>query len=309
MKTNLFWMLLIAGTLFGQSSSTHHEFHHAPLGTGGGTIANGSETVVAETSLGDAFGGGVSDLTASGVQLKHNYTGQLYDVVSIEVAATPTTIAEGGTRQLTTTVTLDDTTRLALTPDEFVWGFGAGIAGIDPLTGLATAELVYEDRLAPVSAGHAGVNSADLILTILNLDPDNYLDYAGDGLDDDWQVSYFGPPPNAGAAPGSDFDLDGDDNEKEFLFGFSPIDPHDFFRLAITVAADPSKVDLRLNRVIPDRTYTVLTGTDLLTYPTTAVPGFSVSSAETDKLFSDVPAPSGASFIVVEATRSETPGP
>jgi hypothetical protein len=91
---------------------------------------------------------------------------------------------EGGTRQLTTTVELDDATFLDLPPEAFSWGFNPGIA-------------------TSVSVFLGDLQSPDLSLTVLNIDDDNYLGYGSDGIEDGWQVTYYGAPPNAEAAPAS----------------------------------------------------------------------------------------------------------
>ena len=68
---------------------------------------------------------------------------------------------------------------------------------------------------ATASASLSGVTGS-LDLTVINLLADNFGSYAGDGIDDDWQVSFFGLD-NPNAAPNVDFDGDEQDNLFEFL--------------------------------------------------------------------------------------------
>jgi hypothetical protein len=297
--------ILVPCALSAQSTSTSGSYTllHAPAGSaaGGGQVSAGG-TIVAETSIGNAIGGGVSNLTTGGVQLKNNYIGQLYDVTAIEVDAAPTTINEGGTRQLTTTVELDDATFLALEPDAFTWAFGAAIASINPSTGIATAAPVFENTATAVSAAYAGVTSPDLSLVVLDIDPDNYLSYGADGLDDLWQIGFYGVPPNAEAAPGFDKDFDGDNNTKEFLFGTSPLDGNDFFQLTVLGYSAPETVDFVGNIFIPSRTYTLMAATDLETY-VPAGSAFSVSATERDYQLQDTGATEDVEFYIMEVER------
>lgn len=217
-------ILASASQAFAQSTSTSPSFVllHAPAGdlAGGGRVANASGTVVAEISVGDAASGAVSAGTAAGVQTKGNLIGQLTDPRTVTVAASPTTINEGGTRQLTPTATLDDATTLPLT-GLVLWTFGAPISTIDALTAVATASPVFQNTPRQVTATFRGV-SGSLSLTVLNVSLDNYFQYAGDGMDDAWQVSNFGLPPNANAGPNANGDGDLFNNFLEFAFGTDP---------------------------------------------------------------------------------------
>ena len=59
------------------------------------------------------------------------------------------------------------------------------------------------------------------------------MENAGDGIDDAWQVQYFGLPPNANAGPLRDPDGDGRNNRDEWIAGLSPADPASVFKLRI----------------------------------------------------------------------------
>ena len=62
--------------------------------------------------------------------------------------------------------------------------------------------------MALVQGIYAG-STGSTNLTVLNVNPDNFGIYAGDGVGDTWQVQYFGLPPNPAAGPLLDPDVDG----------------------------------------------------------------------------------------------------
>jgi hypothetical protein len=134
------------------------------------------------------------------------------------------------------------------------------LTGIDA-SGLATANLVYQDTPATAQGSYQGV-SGQLALTILNVDPDNFGGYAGDELPDDWQVGYFGPPPNADADPNANSDNDPYNNEVEFLTGYDPTDSGDFFTLEVIEFTGASST-LELSKIIPGTRYRIERANDL----------------------------------------------
>ncbi|MGJ8651884.1 MAG: hypothetical protein ACSHX8_01300 [Opitutaceae bacterium] len=281
------------------SASTSYRLHHAAHGVSGGQASNGS-TITAETSLGDEITGQVSNVTVGGVQDKPNYIGQLYDVTSLTLEATPATVDEGGTRQLAVTATLDDSTLLSPTITDVQWSVALGpLTGIDS-AGLTSADLVYENSPATAQGIYQDV-IGQIMLTVLNIAPDNFGDYAGDGIDDDWQVTYYGEPPNTDAAPGFDKDGDGYDNTGEWLTGFDPLDSNSFFKLSFD-GLSGTTADLSLNKVITDRTYTVKASTDLQSFNET-VTTLNPVVEETEKTVQDLSATSDQKFYRVDVTK------
>jgi len=252
---------LLAAVSAGQSTSASYSLLTSPAGDhGGGGQVTGS-TVVAEIAVGGPVSGIVSNVSSQGLQMKGNFIGQLYDAVAIDLFASPDTIGEGLARQLTVIALLDDTTTLTLLPAEIAYSHSGPIAGIDAVTGVATADVVYTDRSATATATHKGLADT-LQLTILNIATDNYREYAGDGLDDAWQFANFGEPPNNAAAPGADPDGDRFSNTFEFLTGYSPTDSADRFGFAI-VARNGNTAALELSKVIPSTIYRVQRSRDL----------------------------------------------
>ncbi len=151
--------------------------------------------------------------------------------VAITITAVPTTLNEGDTRQLSATVFYDDGSDAPLTAGSIAWSVQSGpLAGING-SGLATAAAVYQDTPA-VARGTWQTFTATLGLTVLNIHPDNFDIYAGDGLPDDWQVFYFGAG-NPQAAPPRDPDGDGWDNRFEYHACLIPIDSLSTFTISI----------------------------------------------------------------------------
>lgn len=275
--------------------------------TPGGSIGGGTVTgsgITGQISVGDPMIGGVSNVTAGQVQTKGNLVGQFYDVDSLAVSAAPGTVDEDSSRQMTALATMDDSTLLAVDAGNVHWTeSGAFLTGVDP-GGEVTAGVVYQNEPGQnVSGTYFGVSDADgFDLTVVNINADDFGSYAGDGIDDDWQVGYFGLD-NPDAAPGENPDHDPFDNEAEFLTGFDPKDPAQFFQVTMGGFSGPTTAELTLNKVIPGRTYTLRSGTDLMSFPTTVGTPFSVVSEETDQVLQDTAATGDAKFYLIEVTR------
>ena len=126
------------------------------------------------------------------------------------------------------------------------------------------------DRRGTHRGTHATDTSGTLGLTVVNMAKDDYQAYAADGIDDDWQVQYFGTPPNANAGPTADPDGDGQKNLLEFLAGVTPNDAASRFLFRIgPVAGQPLQKKLVFSPRFADRTYTVQTNPGLgLTWTT-----------------------------------------
>jgi hypothetical protein len=310
MLNRYFRSLLMVGSLAplslaAQTASTSASFalNQDGGGSGGGRISNAGATIVADTSTGGSFGGGVSNVTTSGFQMKPNYTGQLSDVENVTVAASPATVDEGGTRQFEAVATMDDGTTLT-NPLSTIWEFvGQAIVSLDAPTRTATAGIVFEDTPATVEATILGT-TGDLEVTILNINADNFAEYAGDGLDDGWQVNFFGTPPNTDAGPGENPDGDPFNNADEFLTGFSPVDGGDFLKLSLQ-SVSAGTATLVINKVIPGPIYTIWAGTDLSGSFPEVVTGsaYTYLAEETDTLVIDTSAGSGRKFYILEVTE------
>ena len=155
---------------------------------------------------------------------------------------------------------LDDLTTIPWAANQVAWSVVSGPIAIISTSGLATAAVVYQNTAATVQ-GAAGSAAGTLGLTVLNVLPDNFGAYAGDGLPDDWQVLYFGLN-NPLAGPLLDPDGDTFDNLFEYRACLVPNDPLSF--LAIEIASTPGGGhSVTFSPRFPDCTYTLLGSGDL----------------------------------------------
>lgn len=254
----------------GGSYSAVMEAHSA----GGGASTSpsyGSQITVAPVA-------GTSESVPTALVNRSGFAGQIMNPASLNPAATPATVNEGGTRALTANVVMDDSTTLALAAAEPVWSISSGpLISITP-AGLATAGGVYVDTGALVTASWQTL-SASLGLTVLNVDPDNFGIYAGDALPDDWQVIHFGVG-NPSALAGRDPDGDGQSNQFEYVAGVVPTDAGSRLLFQILpVPAEPLHKDLRFEPIFPDRTYVVQQSSNLDSGPWFPVTGVTQTSS------------------------------
>ena len=141
----------------------------------------------------------------------------------------------------------------------------------------------FEVEFAPTNSG-----SKTATIHIANNDAfENpfYITLTGTGLTavEAWRLQYFGTTKNRGDAA-DEANPDGDlrDNRFEFLSGFSPLDAGDFFEFTEKGFSSPTTFDLNLNKVIPDRTYTIYSSTNLKNWSVETA--FSVVSEELNRL-------------------------
>ena len=205
----------------------------------------------------NASAGGITGLgTSTDAAAKHGYIAQLYEVTGLTLTAVSLNVNEGTTDQLAAWQTLDDATFLAVPSASVAWSVASGpLTGISA-AGLATAGIVYQDTAATAQGIFSG-NTGTLGLTVRNVNPDDFGSYAGDTLDDAWQVGYFGLD-NPLAAPAQDPDGDGQTNLFEFTAGLVPTDPQS--RFAFTIAPAPGstiKKNIVFSPITAGRNYTV----------------------------------------------------
>ena len=291
----------IAGTLHAAPRSSANYSVITDVVDGGG-----KRTASAAYTNDGSIGGiaGISTLIAPAETVKHGYLGQLYDLASgISLSATPATINEGGTRQLSAVRNLDDGTGLALDPAAVAWSvLGGPITGIN-LTGVATAGTVYQNTGASVQGVASGF-TASLTLTVLNVNNDDLPGYSGDGIDDAWQVQYFGLPPNANAGPLMDPDGDGQTNAFECTAGLVPTDPASRFVLSIApVPGQPAQKKLIFSPRFPSRSYAVKFKTDLAGGTWSLLPSSTFTDNGQERTVTDLSATGAKKFYQVEITK------
>jgi uncharacterized repeat protein (TIGR01451 family) len=141
--------------------------------------------------------------------------------LTLRITAQPGEIPEGSSARFSANVVLEDDTLLSLAPEDFSWRVIAGPAGSISRLGLADVPAVFAHTNLVVSAANASL-SGTLSVAVLDLNFDDFGSYRGDGLPDDWQVSFFGRD-NPEASPRADPDKDGLDNAAELAAGTSPV--------------------------------------------------------------------------------------
>ncbi len=237
----------------GPRTSANYNILTDSIDTGGKRAA--SANYANDGSIGGIAG--VATVAAPAEVAKSGYIAQLYDVTGLVLNASPLTVNETSTLQLGAWQSLDDATLLAAPANGVNWSVAGGpLTSIDA-SGLATAGIVYQNTAAIAQGSYAG-NSATLNLTVIDSIPDNFGAYAGDGIADNWQVQYFGLPPNANAGPNVDFDGTGQTNLFKYIAGLNPLDPNSRFILSIqSVSGQPGQKNMVFSPRFGDRTYTV----------------------------------------------------
>lgn len=267
---------------------------------GGGKRA----TSVNYTNDGSAGGvTGISSVASPAETAKSGYLGQLYEVTAVQVTATPTTLNEGSTRQLAAAATLDDGTMLASLASAVSWSVVSGpVTGISS-SGLATAGHVYQDTAATVQGSYFGASST-LGLSILNTGNDDLGSYAGDGIDDPWQVQYFGQN-NPHAAPGFVSDASGLTNLFKYTAGLVPNDSSSRFLLHnAPVPNQPGQMQIVISPRLSDRTYTIKASPTLGSGAVWSdLTSFSISDNGTERTITDLDATGPSKFYHVEITK------
>lgn len=271
-----------------QASSRSSAAYSIPADTieaGGRRVTSAAYTI--DGSLGGI--GGIGTAAAPATTAKHSYIGQLYDLTNVIITASPATVNEGATRQLAATATLDDGTALTPALTDVTWSVVNGPITSVNASGLATAGLVYENTPATVQGAYFG-RAGTLGLIVLNVNLDNFGLYAGDGLDDAWQVQYFGLN-NPLALSGQDPDGDGQTNRYEYIVGTIPTDPNSLFRLRIeAVPGQPTRKNLIFSPRFPSRTYTPEFRLNVEAGPFALIPMTSTADAGIERTVTDLQA-------------------
>jgi hypothetical protein len=250
------------------------------LDAAGGHATGGN--VEMESSLG---GFGVLSTGAGAVTARAGFPGQLYDPATVAITPGEATLQENNVRLFTAEVVCDDATLLPASA--LVWSVDNQYLSVSSAGEVSTG-LVPEPFAATLTAT-AGSVSGTALLTITDSDPDNYRDYAGDGLPDAWQILHFGES-NPGAAPAADPDADGQDNQTEYLAGTDPNDAASFLQLRFGPDPAPGAKSLLFTPFLPDRTYT-LEWSATLAAPWTVLPDAPTPAAMPGEgEFTDTPA-------------------
>ncbi len=264
--------------------------------------AAGTQSTSAHYSATSSAGNIAAVATSNGEVSKSGYLGQLYDLTGLALTATAANVNENGTRQLAPMLTLDDATFIAVPPALGAWSVLSGPADVSA-TGLASGETVPTSTLATVRVSYLGF-MADLNLTVLNVNTDDYGTYAADGLADDWQVQYFGED-NPLAAPLLDPDHDGFTNLFEFTAGIIPNSASSGFHHRIeSVLGEPLQKRIIFRPRLADRTYVIESSTTLGAAANwQPITTFTLSDTADERTITDTAATGGARFYRVSIVR------
>jgi hypothetical protein len=132
---------------------------------------------------------------------------------------------------------------------------------------------------------------------------DNFGAYAADGLDDAWQVQYFGLN-NPMAGPLTDADADGFTNKFEFDAGIIPTDPMSVFQCRMEPEpGQPGQERIVFSPRLPGRTYTVKTSTSLLSNDWIPLSGATFTDNGTERAVTDPDAATQQKFYRIEITK------
>ena len=246
---------------------------------------------------------GISTVAAPSETTKSGYIGQLYDVTGLTLTAASLNVNEGATDQFAAWQALDDATFLVVPAASVGWSVASGPLASINASGLATAGNVYQDTAATAQGIYLG-NTGTLLLTVKNVNLDDFGSYAGDGLDDAWQNQYFGLD-NPLAAPAADPDGDGQTNAFEFTAGLIPNNPTSRFTLNIEpVAGQPTQRKLTFSPLVAGRSYTVTSKPSLAAGSYAPLTDLSApTDAGRQRTITDLSASGAAKFYRVEITK------
>lgn len=280
-------------------SSANYSITTDTIDTGGAR-----STSTAYTSDG-AIGGvtGIGTVPSPAQTAKHGYIGQLYDITGVTLhTGGVSSLNEGATLQLGASLAMDDATSLQLAPSSVAWSVLSGPISSISAGGLLTAGAVYQDTAAQVQGGHSGLNGT-ASLTVLESVPDNFGSYAGDGLPDDWQVSWFGLN-NPQAAPNADPTGGGQNNLFKYVAGLDPTDINSRFSLGVgPVPGQPGQKRITFSPLVPGRSYTVRYQLDLGSVSWQTLTGTSASDNGTERTVTDPDATGPAKFYQIQISK------
>ena len=294
MNSNSLFLILAVSTAGAQTRTSASYNQGAETVDGGG----GRSASASYTNDGSSGGtGGVSTFAAPVETVRHGYAGQLYEITALQLAATPATVNETATRQLSAVQLLDDSTTFPVTASAVAWSVQSGPLTSVSTSGIVTASTVFQDTTASVQGLFAGL-SGTLNLTVVNSNPDNYGLFAGDGLPDDWQNQYFAASP-ANAAPAKDPDGDDQNNLFEFIAGLIPTSAVSRFQLDI----QPVPRRLVFSPRLTDRTYTVQWTLNPATGPWATLTGATTSDTGSVRTVTDPGATSPRKYYRVQIQK------
>ena len=235
----------------------------------GSVVANinsgGGRSVSAAYGL-DASLGNIAGISAGG--LVRNVAGQgatqPVSATNLVVTAAPAPVNETGVSQLAGAATLDDGTISVLSGADIGWSVVSGPLVSISAGGVAATAAVYADTLATARGIYLGASNT-ASFTVLDVNPDNFGLYAGDGLPDGWQVQYFGVNNSNGLAS-ADASGTRQNNRFKYVAGLDPTNSASVFVFRVqAVPGQWNQKQLLFGPRWSDRTYAVLSCSSLFT--------------------------------------------
>lgn len=192
---------------------------------------------------------GISSVASPAETAKDGYIGQLTELSTFVVNATPSSIPQATTSQLSGTATFDDGTTSALSGSNISWNSAAypfqSISNAGLLTAVAN---VYSNPAGTVTGSYLGSNS---MTSVTVTGP-----YNSSGIPDSWFTQYFGAAPNSQADPSADADGTGQNNLFKYIAGLNPLDGSRFV-LKIASQFSPNQKNVIFNPINAGSSYAV----------------------------------------------------
>lgn len=292
-KAAALFALLSCNCIFAQSSGGPYSITAASLDPAGGRSTTASYRH--DSNLGSTASQTASSTSYQGAA---GYSSMLRDAVGFQLI--PGTVAEAAATQLSLRQVLDDGTNTAVSAAAATWSVTSGPASVNA-TGLVTAQSVAADTAASVQITLGSLTSTAM-LTVQNTIEDNFGIYASDGVNDAWQLQYFGPN-NPLAGPTHDPDGDGLSNLFEFTAGLLPNSSASRFTVTMeAVPGQPGQKRVTFQPANAGRTFTLLKSTTLGAGGWTPVAGASVTGNNSSRSLTDLSASEPRAFYKVQIT-------
>lgn len=258
---------------------------------GGGNSTGTLYSVIGNIGVIGGYGTAGSIVNSSGA----GYTGP--SVVSLALTATPASVNQGGTSQLTGMAEMDDQTFTILSGNDIAWN--AVNYPLQSITtgGFATAvSNVYATPVGNVYGSYDGV-LGHTSLAVAG-------PYASSTIPDTWFVQFFGAAPNPNAAPTADASGTSQNNLFKYTAGLDPTNPASIFTLHIQdVPAQAGHKALVINPRWSDRTYSLIYRTNLVAGTDwTNLTTVTLSDNGTERILTDTNATDSAKFYRIQIT-------
>jgi hypothetical protein len=214
-------ILLMAGiraTLADVSESVDYKAVHQAEVTAGQQLSGSPDYRVLAVLGGSSALGGSGNYTAvAGISCG------MFNVNDLTIRTDPTQLPEGGTATVFGLASYDDNTSALVPGSELATTFSGGAQGVTlSPQGTITAPPVYQNMNVTLLGSYAGL-TASSILSVLDIEKDNWGALAGDGFPDDWQ-NRMGV--TSTLTKTGDNDADGRSNALEYVLNTNPIIPN-----------------------------------------------------------------------------------